>query len=377
MIRRLIFWEPSASPHKFQLFERIAAQRPSLEVRCFCAADLLPARKALGWGYAPPRNFSLAVGTAAMDYTNEIVDRPDHLHIFSGIRHVPLLTCALDRVLDSAAKFAILSEPRVSEGVSGLARRIQSLLTEGNLTRRCGAVFAIGRHGPAWFTSVGYPKERVFPFAYFVDPPTIVDAGVSKLEADRLPVFGYLGRLTKEKGYANVLKVFEGLGNSATLTVAGDGDLAGVTRRAFECGAVSGRYMGAIAIDSVGDFFRAIDVLVVPSISTNDGWGVVVSEALMAGVPVIVSPLVGSSICMNRPEFGTVMNNSSTEALKSSVLSWIRNRPAFDDIGYRTAIRNSAVQCLSARRGASYFLEIIDHLYLGLQRPAPPWAVSP
>ncbi|MDP1045310.1 glycosyltransferase, partial [Klebsiella pneumoniae] len=61
---------------------------------------------------------------------------------------------------------------------------------------------------------------------------------------------------------------------------------------------------GVLPMSDVNCFFRQVDVLVLASTTADDGWGVVVSEALMCGVAVVATATVGASVVLERSLFG-------------------------------------------------------------------------
>lgn len=80
----------------------------------------------------------------------------------------------------------------------------------------------------------------------------------------------------------------------ATLRLAGSGpDEARLRERVTELGlAERVSFVGALDTDALADFYRGLDVLAVPSLTT-DGWveqfGRVAVEAMACGIPVVAS----------------------------------------------------------------------------------------
>lgn len=133
--------------------------------------------------------------------------------------------------------------------------------------------------------------------------------------------FGYLGRLTAEKGVGELVEAISSI--DATLIVAGEGDRSEV------------RALRARVSDQVqwwgwtepAKLFAAIDVLVVPSL-WREPFGLVVVEAARAGVPVLVADQPGL-----------------LEAVRSSGALY-RSYPANDAV----ALRNSMSESLQSYR---------------------------
>jgi glycosyltransferase involved in cell wall biosynthesis/GT2 family glycosyltransferase len=104
---------------------------------------------------------------------------------------------------------------------------------------------------------------------------------------------GLLGRLVPEKGIDTLLLALA-LDPRLRARIAGSGPLAAsIPRRAADLG-IADRVdlVGAVAPEAVGDFYRSIDVLAVPSTATprwTEQFGRVAIEAMAAGVPVVVS----------------------------------------------------------------------------------------
>ena len=101
--------------------------------------------------------------------------------------------------------------------------------------------------------------------------------------------FGFLGQLTQVKGVSSLLAAFAPVRDRARLLVAGDGPL----RREVEDAAGSHvTYLGWLDGSAKAEFLDRIDCLVVPSIWQEPA-GLVVGEALAAGVPVIGATVGG------------------------------------------------------------------------------------
>ena len=359
---RIVFWEPCVSPHKSAFFHAVAERfGPSVEIRCVAHEGVPDTRQALGWGDEASSAPSTDVAPTPERIAAIIESGGDRcLHVFSGIRWFSTLTTALQLVRVQRRAFAIMSEPRDNAGLKGVVRFAQSWLTESWLRRRVEFVLAIGRHGPPWFQSVGYRRDRVFPFAYFLPPPPLAAQAATLDEAAQAPLhIAYVGRLIDAKGVRYLPAAMHALGPGARLSVIGDGELrTSMVEHAAQLG-IDAEFCGVLPIDQVQRRMATFDVLVLPSTTRDDGWGAVISEALMAGTAVVASHCTGASVLLDSPRNGRVVPPGDSEAIARAVLE-------LQQTGQLTARArryraNWAADRLTARAGASYFEHIVRH----------------
>jgi glycosyltransferase involved in cell wall biosynthesis len=369
-ISRIVFWEPSTSPHKADFFAAFAAIAPNIEVICCANSELSEERKAQGWSIKPCKSYRTLVAPTFDEIDQLVREQVDSsLHIFSGIRWVPSIVAGLKSVRQSGAKFAIMSEPRVSEGWKGKLRFLHSWLTEGRLKAHAEFVLAQGRNGPPWFMSIGYSADRIFPFAYFVDPTNrdVDEVTPSFISSQPIQV-GYVGRLVKMKGVFDLVAAVAKLGNAAHLSIVGAGAEEQALKAICTELKLDAKFLGVLPIHEVGKFMMRLDVLVLAS-TEKDGWGVVVSEALMSGTAVVATSCVGASLVLDDPMFGKCMSANSPD----SIVQAIRELHFSGAFTAERRCQRAALarQCLSAESGARHLLEILQWRFAEAARPAP------
>ncbi|KAB2963780.1 MAG: glycosyltransferase family 4 protein [Thermoanaerobaculia bacterium] len=124
----------------------------------------------------------------------------------------------------------------------------------------------------------------------------------------------FVGKLTETKGFDLLLQAFDRVRRAspdATLRVAGQGRWPGPLAAAIEC--------GRVAHEQLPEVYSAADVLVLPS--RLDGFGMVVSEALACGTPVLVSDRVGAKDLVQEGVNGWVVPAEDAGKLAER-LSW-------------------------------------------------------
>ena len=143
-----------------------------------------------------------------------------------------------------------------------------------------------------FFRSHGMAAERIF-----VLPMVVAGARYRRRvprEEDGVVRFGYIGRLEERKRVAAALSAFFVCvcsGMKAEFEVVGDGPSRASLEDVFAH--VPGvKFSGALHGEAKVAALHRFDVLVLPS--AYEPWGLVVNEALEAGVPVIVSDRVGA-----------------------------------------------------------------------------------
>jgi len=130
---------------------------------------------------------------------------------------------------------------------------------------------------------------------------------------------GFMGRLDPTKGIENLLDAVASLSQeSLTLALAGAGqeEYAAALHRRAE-GNPSIRFLGHVA---PAQFFRAIDVLVVPSV-WEDPFPRVFHEALAYGVPTLATPLGGLQEVIEPGRTGFVASAATADALTAAIRS--------------------------------------------------------
>lgn len=351
----IIAWEPWLSPHKTYFYRQVQLHRQVNTVRYIADRPLSDDRRRQGWDGEAPDGLDVAIAPSD-DEIEDIIQRcpEDAVHILSGFRGFRTLEVALRSLLRHGRRFAIQQEPRVLDDWRGPVRLAQSLLTEGDIRKHAEFILAIGRNGPRWFRLAGYDRERIFPFAYFVPAPRASEPQRVRVEEVRV---AYVGRLERLKGVHLLLGALPQIEDGIEIHIAGVGALDADVRAAAATDArVS--FHGRLAMHEVHAFLSGMDILVAPSISEDDGWGVVVSEALMSGCSVLASHKVGASICLDHPSRGQVLNTLTSEALALGLNNLARDRRRHP--APKAPIQSWAHERLTDKAGASTLLNIID-----------------
>jgi len=343
-----------------------------IEVEIIICSDqgLLKEREELGWSIPQESDIKTIVSP-----TKEVIIGLAHknidttVHIFSGIRNHLNLKIGLNELINVGGSFGILSEPRVKEGFLGLLRYVHSYFSEIKVRDKAKFVLAIGKHGPSWFQSIGYIEKTIFPFAYFINPPEPSFYNKKLLKSSDKINICFIGRLTKDKGVLDLVRALRLMPNKVLLTIVGSGKLEKLIISLCNKYNIQINYLGVIPNSAINSILSNMDILVLPSISTDDGWGVVVSEALMMGVAVIVSNKVGSSVVFNEKIFGKVFVSEDYISLQGKINELKNNGLLLESIKIQRM--KLARAKLSAKSGANYLSDILHYVFCEGKCPKP------
>ena len=239
------------------------------------------------------------------------------------------------------------------------------------LCHRIDGVFAISCRAISQYQRIGVPREKIFPFGYFV--PCQVQACLVNLplisagKTDLKIVF--IGNLIATKGLDILINAVRNLNKNELLfflDVYGPGD---PSQFGFDHTTV--RYCGLIPFGNSQIVLSQYDVLVLPS--RYDGWGVVVNEALMAGIPVICSNQVGSSAVVEKWQCGAIFESEDVSDLVGKLKDLLIHPELLNKM--RLAATKAGLS-LDPKVAGHYMLEAItqDFVEVGMRaKPGCPW----
>lgn len=269
--------------------------------------------------------------------------------LWSGVYRIPLILWFESSLFSAKHK----------RGVVAAAKRF--------FVRRAAACVAFGTKARECLEALGVPPSKVFTGLNTVDVQRYAaQASLLRQEpsfqAERATypsvMFLYVGRLIRGKNVKALLEVLARLDDPGLgLFIVGDGPL----RHAMEayCGAHGQRnvyFEGFKQQDDLVGYYGLADVLVLPS--TQEVWGLVVNEALAAGLYVLCSDRAGAAYDLIRDGWnGRVFDPSDVDHLAKLVRE---TEEQIEDIrARREAISEHACREFSIERAAKAFLEAI------------------
>jgi glycosyltransferase involved in cell wall biosynthesis len=381
---KLISWQSVLTEHQvhtFRALEKLLGER----IEFVLGARELPERKSQGWTSVNLQGLSVhdLPDTGWWSAGGELLHRfPNALHLFNGFwgdrRFFPLLL----RAQLAGIKTGLVTEPfadsqvsyfaegrRRWDGLKAFMRPLAYRFAGKLVARRMVVVFAISSKAVAQFKAANFSADRVFPFGYFV--PALTDEGNGCLLAKSFSKLRlvFVGSLIERKGLPTLLEAMSismDSGLNISLDVFGPGSVP--CSKKLPQNVV---FRGSVPFGRSQLIIRDFDVLVLPSL--HDGWGVVVNEAMLQGVPVIISDAVGARALVETSGAGCVFKVGDAEELAEIFVELSQNRRILDDwralaIGFRGK--------LSPEVAAEYLYQCLLKASGQLDsRPEAPWYV--
>ena len=352
------------------------AAHPGVAVTWVVQEALSPERSALGWTVPEIAGVEVVVAPDEAAIRRLVSERPDDsVHVFTGIHQDPVARKAFYLCAHSAAKVGLLVEApfpgRLRDLISPILHRAHRLF----YGKRIRFIIAMGHMAAEFYESVGYSRALIFPYGYF--PPAPADssdptAGLPRKSEVQLL---YLGQLTQRKGVDLLLDALGPLTDlDWRLTIVGSGDQKDTLAALSKQLGLERRltFYASLENQAAMRLMGQSDLLVLPS--RHDGWGVVVNEALMRGVPVICSDNCGSSDLLAESWLGEAFAAGSVPSLKAALRRWISR-------GRRTPEETEKIRAWSRRIegdvAARYLLQAIRCALFQEPRPSPPWQDTP
>ena len=142
--------------------------------------------------------------------------------------------------------------------------------------------------------------------------------------------YGFVGRITEEKGITFLIEAFRRCASPEDrLLIAGQGSkeigestLAEVQELARFDPRI--QLLGFVAEDQMSNFYASLDAFVFPSVNRLEAFGMVQMEAITAGVPVIASNLPGVRTIVQQTKFGIIAEPGDVDDL-SRAMTEIKN----------------------------------------------------
>ena len=215
--------------------------------------------------------------------------------------------------------------------------------------------------------AAGVPADRIAVIPNALSPAMVRPvADVSPAAAraalglpDR-PTVLFVGRLSREKGPDVLMRAWDALGAAcdATLVIVGDGaEAERVARWARDPGRAGRVHVAGARLD-VERFYRAADVLVVPS--RSETFCNVLAEGMAQGLAVVTTPVGLAGQWIRDRQNGIIVGGEDAGAMAAGIRQLLRDAALRERFG--AAARRDAVAAFSAESIAEQYVALYARL---------------
>lgn len=296
---KIVCWTVAVSPHQLPLAKEIAKRIGEGNYRYLYRDEPTAERRDLGWNFDSAPEWCRrateddpALMDADLVYTGGL--RPLNLvarRIAAGKK-----TYYVTERWFKPLRILGLNMPgrwrMLSPGYSRMARRMVTMLNNPLCK-----VLAIGPWAKKDMIELGVREEQIWDWGYFVEEGKVESV---KCKITNLKVL-WVGRLVKLKRVDTIIRAVSSLPHSITppltLDIYGTGPEERRLQKLSEKHGDIIKFHPSVPIDEVRKLMREHDVYVMAS-DENEGWGAVVSEALVEGMRVIGTFEAGASAAM-------------------------------------------------------------------------------
>jgi len=293
----------------------------------------------------------------------------DSIHICQGIRSNGRVRHAQVELAKRGLRQWVVMETVDDVGMLGVLKRIAYRLLFSCWQKSLQGVLATGYSAPVWVVERGMPSSSVFPFAYFLSQPKLNIVTGSGINRTRYR-FLFVGQFIERKCLDLLIRALAGLRDGRfELAIVGDGPLE-ASLRTLAVNTLPGQvdWIGRLSMAAVPAAMERADCLVLPS--RHDGWGAVISEALMVGTPVLCSDRCGAAGVVKATGHGGIFRSGDLEGLTGQLRRLVLQGPL--PAQARAELANWAI-CLNEVAGARYLIRILEFKAGQGPRPVAPW----
>jgi glycosyltransferase involved in cell wall biosynthesis len=388
----IFIWQSSIEHHEYYTWLALHARMQENESVTFVLGQLEnDIRKAQGWNAVDLTKLNVIFLPSKKlwaDGTKLINENADAIHVFLGFRGTkkgynffPLILYALTRKI----KATVINEPYSIRPVgyfnddhpmlAYISVWIRPILYRGmalfiNLFSKSEkpCIFPISMIAKEQFRKSGFDAASMFPFGWFVPDLNRRPAPPKKDMALRVL---YVGAMNQTKGadiLISAVKLIRSQGYKVTLDLYGSGD----PQKYADLGPWLCHH-GLIPFEMVQPTMQKYDLLITPS--RHDGWGVVVNEALLQGVPVIASSRVGAKVMIEASGAGLVFESENVNDLVEKIKMVMLNPVLLDEMKRKASQVGPRIL---PEKGAQYFLDVLKYYFYKIgARPSAIWCDEP
>jgi len=299
----VVYWNNIPSPYMVERFNAVA-RRGNIDLEAWFGARTEPDRSwtvdEATWEFPHRYLPSVGAGSHRASLPTRVLTgpRPD---LLVSLYATPSFLAGLRLAWSRGWRTALWVEVTFD---SWVRRRVWKEALKRAVFGRVDGIITAGQDGRAFSMRYGVPPDRihvarhVVDVEYFSSATTIARLSRGEIRADldvAGVVFLYVGRLWRGKGISTLVDAYSSIARDGSgensLLVVGDGPEAASVRRASERHRLRVKLAGFHQKRDLPRMYAAGDVFVFPTL--GDPYGLVVDEAMAAGLPIISTTSAG------------------------------------------------------------------------------------
>jgi glycosyltransferase involved in cell wall biosynthesis len=192
-------------------------------------------------------------------------------------------------------------------------------------------------------------EVKVIPYGF---PPVVEERNYTHLSTKKPLKLLFVGSLSQRKGIADLFSAVEAIGSHVQLTVVG----AKVTDNcdALNKALVKHRWIESLSHSQILQLMREHDVLIFPSLF--EGFGLVITEAMSQGTPVLTTDRTAGPDLINNGENGWLINGTDIQNLQARIEELLYKPKLIEEVG------KAAMETAKKRPWSQYGLELAEAL---------------
>ena len=152
-------------------------------------------------------------------------------------------------------------------------------------------------------------------------------------------VFGYAGRITRDKGINEILEVFQCCENAKLMMVGAEENIDSLDKDLYSLAKNTPDIIWTGSVSDIERYFAAFDFLLLPSY--REGFGNVIIEAAAMGTPAIVSNIPGPIDAIKENVSGYLIEARNTDSLLAAMHKAKENLMTFEPSTVSDLVKNT------------------------------------
>lgn len=358
---------------------RELAEIPNVKVNFYSINDLSESRKKLGWVVPSLGKMDFKI-IDKNDWKEEIIDilsKDFDIHIFNSVYFYKKIRYAVDESIKLGLRIGIISEAPHNP-YFGIKRILKNLftnyITPFRVRRRVRNInFLLSASGNEIikFTKLGWDENKIYPFGYF-PAAEILNSKINSNSMFNLLCTGYL---TRNKGHALMIKALRLVKNNGinfNCLITGYGEEQEKLVKLIKDLNLEKevKLLGVVEESKLNEIKQSTDLFIAPGY--EEPWAIRVNEALLAGIPVILSDKIGAAELIKASGAGMVFKSGDINSLSEKINNFLSDPNLLERAKEKALLYREKIEPKTA---AKYLYDVvIFSIGKSDQRPGlPPW----